>query len=241
MAYLKASKEMKSSYKALPAVIAAALGLSGCFAFDETENSVWREDMKSPVERNIRLDVHEARHILKADGRGLAAGEAGRLGAFLAAQGSPWSMDVMVQPLSANGAKALDDVDYTLVQLGVQADRIGRQTPGTRAGEGDIAVTARHIRAKATGCPDWRRANLMDLSEVSSSNFGCATADNLARMIADPRELAVGRALAPAPGTTAAGGVARYNADKVKPLLKRNTSGGGGSGGGGGGGNGGDK
>ena len=214
----------------IPGLLLTAIALSGCFAHDRNEASVWRDDVTQPIKRNITLDLNEATHVLKTENGRLAAGEAGRLGAFLAAQGSPWSMDVMVQPLSQDGAAALDQIDVTLLQLGVQPSRIGRQSRGAGASEGDIAVTTRHIQARAVGCPDWSRANLMDISEVNSSNFGCATADNLARMIADPRELAHGRPLAPTSGAHAAGAVARYNTDKVKPLLKRDTAGSGGNG-----------
>lgn len=214
--------------------LVAAISLSGCLAAPEGDgSSIWRDDIREPIERQVRLDVMESTHILQANGRGLAPGEAGRLGAFLASQGTPWSMDIRVQPLSAAGVGALNQTDRTLIELGVQANRITRVREGVAAGEGDIAVSARHIRAAAVGCPDWRRANLIDMSEKNSSNFGCATADNLARMIADPRELATGRALAPASGAHASAAAQRYRNDKVKPLIERD--GGGASGGGGGG------
>lgn len=212
--------------------LACVLGLGACAnAVPPTQPSVWRDDIKSPTQRQINLDVLEQTHILYASDAGLKAGEAARLGAFLAAQGSPWSMDVRVQPLTQRGVAALDQTDRTLIELGVQANRIGRADAGVAPGEGDIAVTARHIRAAVAGCPDWRRANLMDISEQNSSNFGCATADNLARMVADPRELSSGRALAPASGSHAAAAAERYRTDQVKPLIKRD--GGGKSGGGG--------
>ena len=221
---------------AFVALAAAASGLSGCMTYNENEPSVWRDDITTPVERQIRLDVNEATHILRATSKGLGRAEAARLGAFLAAQGRPWSMDVRLQPLSRRGAAALDDAEVALVQLGVQPARISRAARGERAGDGDIAVMARNVKASAVGCPDWRRANLMDLSELNSSNFGCATADNLARMIADPRELSTGRALAPAVGANAAAAVNRYRSDQVKKLKGRSEGGAAGGGGGGGGG-----
>ncbi len=218
------------SILALAAAAAAGAGLSGCVTESENGASVWRDDIRTPVQRQIRMDVAEATHIVRADRGGLAAGEPARLGAFLAAQGSPWSMDVRVQPLTAAGAAAIQQTELALIHHGVQPTRIVRAGAGVAAGEGDIAVTARRINAHATGCPDWRRANLMDLSELNSSNFGCATADNLARMVADPRELATGRPLAPASGAHAAGAAARYRNDQVKELIKREGGGGGGKG-----------
>lgn len=203
----------------LAAIAASAIGLAGCIDYQEHESSVWRDDIRTPVERKIRLDVNEATHIVRAGTNGLARSEAARIGAFLAAQGAPWSMDVRIQPLSANGKRALDDVEVALARLGVRPDSISRAAAGARVGDGDIAIMTRNVRASAVGCPDWRRANLMDLSELNSSNFGCATADNLARMIADPRELSVGRPLARASGAHSAGAVDRYRNDRIKPLL----------------------
>ncbi len=214
-------------HKTLLLAPAFAFGLAGCLNItpDGPAPSVWRDDIKTPMDRHIGLNVNQTTHILHAKGKNLAAGEAERLGAFLASQGSPWSMDVIMQPLSSDGAATLGEVHQTLIQLGVQPQRISRATIGRRAGDGDIAVTARHIQASVSGCPDWRRSNLMDQSELNSSNFGCATADNLARMVADPRELATGRALAPASGAHAVGSVTRYRTDAVKPLLKQSGSG----------------
>lgn len=226
---------------ARPAMLLTALtctmALGGCLLQPEAAgtNSVWRDDIRSPVQREISLKAAETTHILHANDGRLARGEAGRLGAFLAAHGTPWSMDVRIQPLSGEGAAAVQDAASALIQLGVQRTRISAmQQPGNAAGEGDIAITARYVEAAAEGCPDWRRSNLMDISELNSSNFGCATADHLARMVADPRDLASGRALAPATGEHASAAIERYRTDKVKPLKKRKSGGSSGSSGGGG-------
>lgn len=221
-----------ATYTARPAkqlaAVACAMALSGCLPQPEAagSNSVWRDDIKSPVQREIALKAVEATHIIHASDGRLARGEAGRLGAFLAAHGTPWSMDVRIQPLSSDGSAAIEDAASALIQLGVQRTRISAIQPlGNAAGDGDIAITARHIQASAVGCPDWRRSNLMDISELNSSNFGCATADHLARMVADPRDLASGRALAPAMGEHASAAIERYRTDKVKPLTERESGG----------------
>lgn len=46
--------------------------------------------------------------------------------------------------------------------------------------------------ATVPGCPDWSDSKL-PMSEGQSSNYGCATAMNLAAMIADPNDLVRGR------------------------------------------------
>ena len=160
--------------------------------------------------------------MLRVGPEGLDAPEAGRLGAFLSAQGSLWSMDVLLQPLSLEGAEALEETADIVARLGVQPTRIRADlAPATRAGDGDLLITVKRTEATSVGCPDFRRTNRMDLSELNTSNFGCATAGNLARSIADPRDLAAGRTLGPANGANSVGAVNRYRTDAVKPLIER--------------------
>lgn len=200
-----------------------AIGLGACGIDREySEMSVWRDDITEPVKREISLDVKEANHVLRVGPDGLDATEAGRLGAFLSAQGSLWSLDVIMQPLSQEGVDALPETADIVAQLGVQPNRIRADlAPATRAGDGDLLVTVKRTVATAVGCPDFRRTNLLDLSEVNTTNFGCATADNLARSIADPRDLAAGRTLGPAHGAASTNAITRYRTDAVKPLVER--------------------
>jgi pilus assembly protein CpaD len=50
--------------------------------------------------------------------------------------------------------------------------------------------------ASVPGCPDWTDTNLGE-KEGQHSNYGCATAMNLAAMIADPADLVHGRSAGP--------------------------------------------
>jgi pilus assembly protein CpaD len=94
-------------------------------------------------------------------------------------------------------------------------------------------------------CPNWTKPATGDHSNTTSSNFGCADATNLGLMVADPRDLVVGRHLDPASGDAALAGVARYRTGNVQSLTPSSASttyatpSGGGGGGGNGGGNGG--
>jgi pilus assembly protein CpaD len=48
--------------------------------------------------------------------------------------------------------------------------------------------------ASVEGCPDYRRGNFADVAGSTASNYGCATALNLAAMIANPQDLVEGHA-----------------------------------------------
>ena len=64
-------------------------------------------------------------------------------------------------------------------------------------------------------CPNWSKAPNRDFANTIDSNFGCATAVNLGRMIASPADLAQGRPLGPTPALTAVSALGRYYTDRV--------------------------
>jgi pilus assembly protein CpaD len=69
-------------------------------------------------------------------------------------------------------------------------------------------------------CPDWSRQSGTDFANLPHSNFGCATQTNLGLMVAEPRDLVRGRALAPADGVHQAEGIVRYRTGKVVELQE---------------------
>ncbi len=97
-------------------------------------------------------------------------------------------------------------------------------TPVVMSADRHAAVRIRVYRSVAPPCPNWSRSVTFDPQNLPSSNFGCATASNLAAMIADPRDLAEGRTLGPGDGAQAIGAIERYRTDEVKALNKELTS-----------------
>ena len=82
-----------------------------------------------------------------------------------------------------------------------------------------VAFTAaRGYHITLPNCPDWSKPIGTDSSNTTSSNLGCANQSNLARMVADPRDLVRGRRLGPADGVREAEAVVRYRTDNVKEL-----------------------
>lgn len=73
------------------------------------------------------------------------------------------------------------------------------------------------------GCPNWSDAADWTTDNRVSSNFGCATANNLGLMLADPADYAKGRSNGPLDGTYAATGVRKYHEDRIEPLLTEST------------------
>ena len=59
-------------------------------------------------------------------------------------------------------------------------------------------------------CPDWRKQTGADFTNTHSSNHGCATTVNFARMLADPGDLVQGRDPGPSDGERRAAAVKNY-------------------------------
>lgn len=83
-----------------------------------------------------------------------------------------------------------------------------------------------HLRtaSPAGACQPW--PDIQDLGMSGPGLLGCATRENLAAMVEDPRDLEQGRALAPADGAHAAAAIERYRTDKVKPFPSETATGG---------------
>lgn len=108
----------------------------------------------------------------------------------------------------------LRSAGYTVVESfpdGVPAHawRRGR----ARAG---VQVNVLRYTVDRLDCPDVSRPRIGGFSNRTSSNFGCATAQNLGAMVAEPRDLVEGRDPGAADGRRMGTSVDRYRRDAVK-------------------------
>jgi len=94
---------------------------------------------------------------------------------------------------------------------------------------GLLRVIVERYVASAPDCPDWSRIAWANFDNLTSTNFGCATAADLAAMVADPHDLIGGRALGPVVGDPATFAVERYGAG-VSPVVGAGAGGASGSG-----------
>jgi pilus assembly protein CpaD len=81
--------------------------------------------------------------------------------------------------------------------------------PGDVA-ESELRLVVEHAEAQVHGCPNWSKPPGNDAGNTLPSDFGCASAMDLAAMVADPRDLVEGRPLAPVVGDAAILAVHRY-------------------------------
>ena len=133
----------------------------------------------------------------------------GRDRVLVAAAGSP-----------ALAAQRRASISAVLLPYGIAT--VGDQLAEVPAERAVVQVTRTLITAPA--CPNWSKAPNYDFGNQPSSNFGCATQSNLAKMVAYPTDLASGLPNSGASGQPAAAAVNRYMNDKVQPLATSGTA-----------------
>jgi pilus assembly protein CpaD len=123
----------------------------------------------------------------------LAAAEARRLSAWFDALDLRYGDHVTLAGAKGFGAAGLR------TGVGEIVARYGLLPEGdapVAAGEppaGSLRIVISRSTAAVPGCPSWRDHSQTDFAGGLGDNYGCATARNLAAMVADPQDLASGR------------------------------------------------
>ncbi|WP_298692895.1 CpaD family pilus assembly lipoprotein [uncultured Sphingomonas sp.] len=124
---------------------------------------------------------------------GLAFGEGQRLVGWFEGLNLGYGDTIMLdEPAAWHGGPAEQGVAAIVSRYGMLIAHdappvtVGRPAPGT------LRVVVSRATARVDGCPDWTHDN-SEYAGSSGSNYGCATAVNLAAMIANPEDLVVGQ------------------------------------------------
>jgi pilus assembly protein CpaD len=97
---------------------------------------------------------------------------------------------------------------------------------GERLALGDeMTIELERYVVTPPNCPDWSKPSGGDPTNSVSSNFGCADVTNLGLMVANPRDLLVGRQPGPASAEPALGAIQNYRAHKPITLPDGNAAG----------------
>jgi pilus assembly protein CpaD len=190
--------------------LALGLLLAGC----TPETSEWTpaEAPKAPHVDYVRLQ-HDA--TFKSGSAELAGGEAASLTRFLR------EAQVGTEDHIYFEAASEDRLDVS--RIGRLSKIVDQQGAGAQTLPPDAGVAPNHIRVVVERyvvtpppCPNWTSPAVGDHSNQPGSNFGCSDATNLSLMVADPRDLVIGRPLGPAQGDPAFAAVQRYRLGTVK-------------------------
>jgi pilus assembly protein CpaD len=132
---------------------------------------------------------------LAAAPQGLAPGEPMRLAGWFDGLALGYGDTVYVDGMAATGA---DAVGMVLSRYGMLVSPEPAPESVARAAPGTVRVVVSRAVARVEGCPDWSRGNYAEYGGALPSNYGCAAAQNLAAMIANPQDLVHGASAGPA-------------------------------------------
>jgi pilus assembly protein CpaD len=196
------------------------LALAGC----TPPISEWSDNEAS---KQIRVDYVRLQHdtVFAPGSADLAAGEADSLASFLDQAEVAGGDHVFFQPASDDklAAARIGQLTRELVHRGIGATTL--PPAGSSVAADHMAVVVERYVVTPPDCPNWSKAPAGDHSNQLPSNFGCADATNLSLMVADPRDLLVGRPLGPPRGDPALYGYARFRNGKPDKPDTRTTSG----------------
>jgi len=132
----------------------------------------------------------------------------------LAARGDIRSSDRVSVAIGGDpmlGAARFAAIEAALADYGIYA----RQASPAGVPANHAIIDIRRYLVTTPPCPNWSGNPVLDLSNVHASNFGCATAVNLGRLVANPADLVEGRTVGPADALPAVAAVQRYQTDRV--------------------------
>jgi pilus assembly protein CpaD len=185
-----------------PAVAALALGLSLAAA------PAIARDVERGVEPAHQPVVARTDFVFDVtpDGSGgLSGAEQSRLSTWFKALGLRYGDHVTIAGKSSYTPRALQDgVAEVVGAYGLLVEGEAPATAGEAPAGGLRVVVSRSV-ASVPNCPTWRDKAEANLTGGLSDNYGCASASNLAAMIADPNDLVDGRSAGVNPSSTVGG------------------------------------
>lgn len=199
--------------------IAGMLLLGGC----ETGTGTNIEDWSNIPERHeaTAKRVFYTHDVLFSGGLSvLNESEKTRLGMFIDSATIGGSDGVFLVPgNSPNGRVWARNVAKFLAARNVQVAPLPKEIGvGGPPGQAVSVVVSRYV-VSLPGCPDWS-GERFTYNNVPTSNWGCATAINLGRMIARPEDLVRGRTPGAFDGELGARSIELYRKGETKPLTQ---------------------
>lgn len=220
----------------------SCLALAAALAACQSPQAEW-SNVEAP--RQMRVDYHRFTHAaaFPAGKNELAPGEAQRLDAFLrSAEVTP--NDPVYLEAPSNDKAASTRISALARDLTRKGYAVGT-LPSARdaVAPNSLLVVVERYTVTPPDCPNWTKSPSGNHENADDSNFGCATLTNLGLMVADPRDLVIGREMGPEAADHAGLAIQRYREGKTAPLpnvsagtiynVNVNSSGGAAGGGGG--------
>lgn len=210
-----------SAIKPLLPTLAVALLLSGC----DHQIHQLRESRYQPYHQAQAPSVKPQALMaaLRTNGSGsLTPDSLANLNTLLRSQGRLHNQTLTLRPYTPAGEVVSKRLASALQNLGTPARQIIVAPVQLRAGgasDEDLQVVSEAMVVTVPDCAVADGQNWTVKPFEATGPLGCANRANIARMVADPRDLARAQALDSGDGNTAVNSVTRYYKDEPRELL----------------------
>ena len=146
---------------------------------------------------------------LTLSGKTLSAQEKDDISDFIARRGTLSNLMVKIENTTQKGESQSEKVRLRLIESGLYPSQISVSDTAAQ-GKGDITIFVESYRAKVTACDAGKTPRTTLNAYRTQRNFGCANANALAQMVANPKDLIVGQPIDSAQGQKAVSSIDNY-------------------------------
>ncbi|MCF7506160.1 MULTISPECIES: CpaD family pilus assembly lipoprotein [Vibrio] len=165
----------------------------------------------TPTTQQPSVDVVSVTNklTLTLSGKTLSAQEKDDISDFIARRGTLSNLMVKIENTTQKGENQSEKVRLHLIELGLYPSQISVSNPSAQ-GQGDLTIFVESYRAKVTACDAGKTPRTTLNAYRTQRNFGCANANALAQMVANPKDLIVGQPIDSAQGQKAVSSIDNY-------------------------------
>lgn len=165
----------------------------------------------TPTTQQPSVDVVSVTNklTLTLSGKTLSAQEKDDISDFIARLGTLSNLMVKIENTTQKGESQSEKVKLHLIESGLYPSQISVSDTAAQ-GKGDITIFVESYRAKVTACDAGKTPRTTLNAYRTQRNFGCANANALAQMVANPKDLIVGQPIDSAQGQKAVSSIDNY-------------------------------
>ena len=165
----------------------------------------------TPTTQQPSVDVVSVTNklTLTLSGKTLSAQEEADISDFIARRGTLSNLMVKIENTTQKGESQSEKVRLHLIESGLYPSQISVSDTAAQ-GKGDITIFVESYRAKVTACDAGKTPRTTLNAYRTQRNFGCANANALAQMVANPKDLIVGQPIDSAQGQKAVSSIDNY-------------------------------
>ncbi|MEZ8227690.1 CpaD family pilus assembly lipoprotein [Vibrio splendidus] len=165
----------------------------------------------TPTTQQPSVDVVSVTNklTLTLSGKTLSAQEKADISDFIARRGTLSNLMVKIENTTQKGESQSEKVRLRLIESGLYPSQISVSDTAAQ-GKGDITIFVESYHAKVTACDAGKTPRTTLNAYRTQRNFGCANANALAQMVANPKDLIVGQPIDSAQGQKAVSSIDNY-------------------------------